>query len=283
LFDAEHDFHHHWHAHATVYWGEDYNGVRIRNVNAPLVTSNNGVAPDPITALLAPRPIAPDENIMQYENSGHLAGNLLAFSLDQHSYKRFGLSARYAHMNFKADVGDNVINPQSSYSNQGESARADWLSTNGFTMFGNLNLPYKIELSTQLDAYSGHPYNITTGTDNNGDGNFNDRPAYASVMGPGVYSTRFGLLTASTVNGDVPRNLGTMPGVIHLDMNMNRVFTLNPNDKDHPRTLTFNARSANLLNHTNVTAVETVLSSTLGQSLTAETARRVELGVRFSF
>jgi hypothetical protein len=57
-----------------------------------------------------------------------------------------------------------------------------------------------------------------------------------------------------------------------------------PNDKDHPRTLTFNARSANLLNHTNVTAVNTILSSgTLGQPLTAEAARRVELGVRFSF
>jgi hypothetical protein len=67
-------------------------------------------------------------------------------------------------------------------------------------------------------------------------------------------------------------------------MNLSRAFTFNPKDKDHPRTLTFNARSANLLNHTNVTAVNTVLSSSnLGQPLTAEAARRVELGVRFAF
>jgi hypothetical protein len=67
-------------------------------------------------------------------------------------------------------------------------------------------------------------------------------------------------------------------------MNLSRVFTINPKDKDHARTLTFNARSANLLNHTNVTAVNTVLSSSnLGQELTAEAARRVELGVRFAF
>ncbi len=86
------------------------------------------------------------------------------------------------------------------------------------------------------------------------------------------------------VNGNVPANLGTMPGVIHLDMNLSRAFTLNPKDKEHPRTLTFNARSANLLNHTNVTAVNTVVSSSaLGQSVAAQTARRVELGVRFSF
>jgi hypothetical protein len=130
----------------------------------------------------------------------------------------------------------------------------------------------------------GEPYNITTGTDANGDGNFNDRPSYASAPGPGVYSTRFGLLTTNAVNGDVPRNLGTAPTVMHLDTKVSRAFRLNPKDKNHARTLTFNARSANLLNHTNVTGVNTILSSsTLGKPLTAEAARRVELGVRFSF
>jgi hypothetical protein len=85
------------------------------------------------------------------------------------------------------------------------------------------------------------------------------------------------------VNGNVPRNLGTMPALVHLDMNLSRVFALN-RDKDHPRTLAFNARSINLLNHTNVTAVNTILSSgMLGQPITAETARRVELGTRFTF
>jgi hypothetical protein len=104
------------------------------------------------------------------------------------------------------------------------------------------------------------------------------------VEGSGVYSTRFGLLTTNTVNGDVPANLGTMPAVIHLDMNLSRALTLNPKNKDHPRTLIFDARSANLLNHTNVTAVNTVVSSSaLGQPVAAEAARRVELGVRFDF
>ncbi len=54
--------------------------------------------------------------------------------------------------------------------------------------------------------------------------------------------------------------------------------------KDRPLTLTLNARAANLLNHTNVTAVNTVLSSAaVGQSVAAEAARRVEFGARFSF
>jgi hypothetical protein len=54
--------------------------------------------------------------------------------------------------------------------------------------------------------------------------------------------------------------------------------------KRNPRTLTFSTRSENLLNHTNVTVVNTILSSgAVGQPVAAETARRVELGVRFAF
>jgi Carboxypeptidase regulatory-like domain len=284
-FTAEHEFPHQWHASTDAYWGEDYNRVRIRNINAPMVTSSVGAPADPTAALLAPRPIAPNENIFQYENSGHLGGEAVSASLSQHSYKRFGFSVWYSYKHFKGDGGNEPEpSPQSSYSNQGESARADWLRPDSGGMVGNLVLPFGFQLAGQFDASSGHPYNITTGTDNNGDGDFNDRPAYASAPGPGVYGTRHGLLTTNTVNGTIPRNLGTMPATTHLDMNLSRSFTLNPKDNDHPRTLTLNARSANLLNHTNVTAVNTIVSSgSLGQPLTAEPARRVELGIRFAF
>jgi hypothetical protein len=75
-----------------------------------------------------------------------------------------------------------------------------------------------------------------------------------------------------------------MPRTVHLDANLNRTIALNPRDKDHPRAITINARSANLLNHTNVTAVNSVLSSSaLGAPIAADTARRLELGARFSF
>jgi hypothetical protein len=145
-FNVEHDFLHHWHARGNLYWGEDYNVVRIRNINPPMVPNSVGMPPNPTAALLAPRPLAANENIMQYENSGHLAGNVVSFSQEQHSYKRFGLYARYAHMNFKTDAGTDT-SPQSSYSNRGESARVDWSSRNSATFLGNVNLFYKLELS----------------------------------------------------------------------------------------------------------------------------------------
>jgi hypothetical protein len=281
----EHEFPQHWHASLNLLYGTDWDTLLIRNINAPMVASSVGAAPDPIAALLAPRPIAPNENIFQYQNAGHLSGNVVSFNLDQHNYKRGGFSFYYRHFNFKSNTVDNGFDsPQSSYSQKGETGHVDWARVNYFTFSGNLLLPFKVELDTQFDGGDGGHFDVTTGTDNNGDGDFNDRPSYASAPGPGVYATRFGLLTNNTINGNVPRDIGTMPGPLHLDANLSRVFTLNPRDKESPRTVTLNARSANLLNHTNVTAVNSVLaSSNVGQPIAAETARRIELGVRFSF
>jgi Carboxypeptidase regulatory-like domain len=279
----EHDFPHHWHPSITYTFGDDWGILRSPNINAPLVASSIGIAPDPNTALLAPRPITPNENIMQYQNSGHSIGSALNGGLQQSSYKRFIFGMGYWYSHFWSDGGWNgAVTPQSTYNNKGEFARPDMMSSGGYA-YSDLKLPEKIELSTEFFVQYGTPYNITTGTDANGDGNFNDRPSYASAPGAGVYSTHYGLLTANTVNGDVPRNLGTMPAVLHSYMDLSRAFQLNPKNAQHPRTLTLNARSANLLNHTNVTAVETVLSPTLEQPLTSEAARRVELGVRFAF
>jgi hypothetical protein len=274
---------HHWNVHGWYLSVGTWGLVRLRNVNAPMVATSVGNAPNPTAALLSPRPITPNENIMQYENGGHYSGPLSGLGMSQDSYKRFGFSANYKYENVKSDGGDIIGTPQSSYSGRGEGSRVDWNHWNTFTFSGHAVLPYKVDLSTILDARSGSRYNIITGTDNNGDANFNDRPSFATAAGSGAYQTPFGLLTANTVNGNVPRNLGIMPAKIHLDANLSRAFILNPKDKEHLRTLTFNARSANLINHANVTAVNNVLSTALGQAITADTARRVELGVRFSF
>jgi Carboxypeptidase regulatory-like domain len=289
-FAVEHEFLHHWHLEGDFNYGANWSQIRAENINAPIVAATIGIAPDPIAALLAPRPIAPNENIFLYEKLAHMRGRFLVLHLRQNDYKRFGVSAFYVHMagvrsdgGFRGEDTSGAANPQSSYSEQGESSRVDWQTSGLFGLMGNVKLPLKAELSTELFASSGTPYNITTGTDANGDGDFNDRPSYAAGPGPGIYSTKSGLLTINTVNGNVPRNIGTMPGTVHLDTNLSRAFAL-PGSKEHPRTFTFSAQSANLLNHTNVTAVNTILSSgAVGQPVTADTARRVELSVRFDF
>jgi hypothetical protein len=281
-FDARvaHEFPHHWNAQIEYGFGAEWEGFRIININAPLVASGTGIPPNPTAALLAPRPLAANENIMQYQNYGHYRGAMYVASVKQNSYKRFNLNATYWYLNF---IG-NEQTPQSSYSDRGEAGRPDWMRRGGASVMGVVQLPYKVELAIQFSAMPGLPYNITTGTDSNGDGTFNDRPSYASASGTGVYNTPYGLMTTNTVNGNVPYNAGTMPGVINLDPNIRRTFTLNPKDKDHPKTLSFSARGANILNHTNVTTVNTIVSSgTVGQPIAAGPARRLELGARFEF
>lgn len=279
-----HEFPHHWMAEVSYGFGGQWEGLRILNINAPMVASCIGCSPDPTAALLAPRPLAANENIVQYENYGHNWGAVYSASLKQNGYKRFNFTANWWYLDFIGDSGDGKTQ-QSSYSDRGEATRPNWMRRGGVSGLGMVHLPFKVELDAQLSVVPGLPYNITTGTDANGDGSFNDRPSYASAPGPGVYSTPYGLMTVNTVNGDVPNNAGTMPGwVIHLDPNIRRSFTLNPKDKDHPLSLSFNARGSNVLNHTNVTGVNTVLSSgAVGQPNAAEPARRVELGVRFEF
>jgi hypothetical protein len=277
---VEHELPQHWHVQANLFDAQAWDTLRSRNINAPLV-SNSTVNP-----LLAPRPIAPGKNIFQFEQSGHLHGQVVFVGADQHSYKRFGIFVGYLYFNLKTDADSATLFPQSSYSDNGETARASWESSHRLFAIGQLNLPQKLSLTSQFDASSGNPYNVVTGIDNNGDGVFNDRPSLTTQEGTGTYPTPFGLLNTTGVNGSLGRNAGTMPALVHLDTNLSRTFELRSHGlaADRHQSLTLNVRSANLLNHTNVTTVGSVVGSpTFTQPLAAEAARRIEFGIRYTF
>jgi Carboxypeptidase regulatory-like domain len=277
---VEHELPQHWHAQANLFDAQAWGTLRSRNINAPLVDEGT------INPLLAPRPFAPGKNIFQFEQSGHLHGQVVFLGVDQHSYKRFGIFVGYLYFNLKTDADTATMFPQSSYSEQGETARASWESTHRLFAIGQLNLPAKLSFTSQFDASSGVPYNVVTGMDNNGDGVFNDRPSLTAQPGTGTYETPFGLLNTTGLHGSLGRNVGSMPALIHLDSNLSRTFELHSHGlaADRHQSITLNARSANLLNHTNVTTVGNVVGSpTFTQPLAAEAARRVEFGIRYTF
>src|SRR6202041_1827294 len=58
-----HEFPHHWHLQADLDYGAAWGWMRQTNINAPMVASSIGAPPDSLAALLAPRPIALNENI----------------------------------------------------------------------------------------------------------------------------------------------------------------------------------------------------------------------------
>src|ERR1700722_4447967 len=270
----------HWHVQANLFDGQAWGSLRSRNINAPLIADST------LNPLLAPRPLAPGRNIFQFEQSGHLHGQVVFVGADQHSYKRFGIFVGYLYFNLKTDADSATFFPQSSYSDRGETARASWESTHRLFAIGQLNLPAGLSLTSQFDASSGNPYDVITGMDNNGDGVFNDRPSLAAQQGTGTYQTPFGLLNTTGINGSLGRNAGTMPALIHLDMNLSRTFDLPSHglSSDKHQSFTLNARPPTLLNHTNVTNVGNVVGSpTFTQPLAAEAARRVEFGIRYTF
>ena len=81
--------------------------------------------------------------------------------------------------------------------------RLGWCGENEWNFFGNVtfNLPEKVQLTGDFNGGADSRYNITTGFDNNGDGDFNDRPQYAAPGTPGAVATPYGLLVASGGTG----------------------------------------------------------------------------------
>ena len=264
-----------WDVQGTFYWLRGWNFARSPNVNSPLNGLPNG-----------PRPGAANLNVLQVQNSGSMKGDIEFVSVNQHKLKWIGFFLGYARVDLRDDVDNDIfLAPQSAATNAGEYSRRSFSDQHQIFGSGNLHLPGKIEVDSNYFVGSGRPFNITTGFDNNGDGNFNDRPTYARAGSSGAVQTQYGLLTATGGTGVVPRNTGSMPFRVNLDANVSRSFTLTPHAaKESLQTLAVNIRSANLINHTNVTQVGGVLGSPLfGRAYQAQSGRRVEVGVRYSF
>jgi hypothetical protein len=274
-----------WNLSADFYLARIWNSARTENINSPLNGSPTG-----------PRPIAPDVDILQMQNSGQGRANVQFFGLEQHKLKRVQFFLGGVHVDLVDDTNDDELStPQSSYSDAGEFARRSGNPL--WNVFGNatFKLPAKFDWSFNMHGGGGATYNITTGGDNNGDGDFNDRPQYAAGgtplcsvnpnASPCGYTTPWGELVNSGGIGSLSRNRGVMPWQVYLDTNLQRAFQLTHNAKaDHPQMLTVNIRSANVLNHMNVTSVGGVLGSPeFGEAYAADNGRRVEAGLRYTF
>ena len=266
---------HGWNLSGDYYIGRIWNDSRSVNVNSPL----NGLP-------TGPRPGTANTDVLQIQPSGQGMANVEFAGVEQHTLKYAQFFFGGVRVNLVDDTDDSALTgPQSAFTDVGEFAHRS--NQPVWNVFGNatFTLPQKVQLSGDLNAGGDRHYNITTGFDNNGDGNFNDRPEYAAPGVPGAVQTPFGLLVATGGTGVFPRNKGVLPWTFHLDTNIQRAFTLTRNAKaEHQQMLTVNIRSSNLLNHTNVTSVGGVFNSPLfGVPYAADNGRRVEAGLRYSF
>jgi hypothetical protein len=105
--------------------------------------------------------------------------------------------------------------------------RAGFAVRNRLNLIGTVPLPFLISASPFLVAQSGSPYNITTGIDNNQDGLFDDRPAFAN-------GTSGNCLQASSFNQETTAQTGFNPGEKYTEIPVNYCTG--------PASVTFNLR-----------------------------------------
>jgi hypothetical protein len=97
---------------------------------------------------------------------------------------------------------------------------------------GTIALKYGFRASPFIVANSGSPFNITTGTDLNGDSIFNDRPALASAATlPGnLRETPWGNFDVAPGANDprIPAYFGTSPALYTLNLRLSKTFGIGP-------------------------------------------------------
>ena len=97
---------------------------------------------------------------------------------------------------------------------------------------GSISLPRNFRVSPFIVANSGAPFNITTGTDLNGDSIFNDRPAFATAatVAESLHVTPWGNFDSSPAPGEarIPMNFGTSPSQFTVNLRLSKTFGIGP-------------------------------------------------------
>ena len=140
---------------------------------------------------------------------------------------------------------------------------------------GSVPLPWHFNVSGFLSANTAPPFNILLGQDLNGDGIFNDRPAFATdLTRPSVVHTQWGTFDTDPLPAQrvIPYNYGRAPGSITTQLLLSRAFSFGPEQQHRPGakgpsprkyTLTFTAIGSNVLNHPNLAPPNPTLGSPL--------------------
>jgi uncharacterized membrane protein YgcG len=188
--------------------------LRSRNINAPV----NGVRPFGTAA----------GNIYEYESSGRFNQNQLIVSVNNRFSQRLTMFVSYTYNRARSDTDGAQSFPVNQYDVSTEYGRSAQDIRHRFTIFGSINqLPWDIRLNPMITAYSGRPFNITTGRDTNGDTLFTERPAFANDLSkPGVVITPFGAFDPNPAAGQplIPRNFGNGPTFFSVNLRASKTF-----------------------------------------------------------
>ncbi|MCI0627768.1 MAG: carboxypeptidase regulatory-like domain-containing protein [Acidobacteria bacterium] len=219
--------------------------LRSRNLNAP--QPGNGLRPLPLAG-----------NTNQYESSA--SSREQTFTVNLRSRWKLGdLSAQYRYLRAYGDTEGAGFLPVDNFNLHPEWGRLAEDRRHRLQLASTARLPRGFRLGLISSLSSGGPFDITTGADDNGDTEVNDRPA----------GTR--------------RNSGHGPGFAKLDVRLGKEWVL-PKVDGRKLQLETVAEAFNVFNRVNLgNFVGNLSSPFFSQATSALDARRLQLSVRFRF
>ncbi len=284
------------------------------NVNAPLPGTFNPDNPSSGT-----RPLGDVGNIYQYQSDALYKENQVITNFRLRPSAKIALFGFYALGFAKSNTAGPSSFPMDQYNLNSSFGRSADDVRHRMLLAGSVTLPFGFSVSPFLIVHSGSPFDISTGTDLNGDSIFNDRPAFATNSSrPSVVLTRFGAFDTAPQAGQViiPPNYALSPAQITINGRVSKTFTFGAKevaDSSNPDApsehaivamihgtaaastgyaLTFSVAARNVLNYVNVGLPVGTLGSPFfgqGSSLAGlpfsspSSNRRFDLQVQFAF
>jgi hypothetical protein len=173
------------------------------------------------------RPLAQygTDNIYQYNSEAIFKQSQLVTNVQVRLSHKLSLIGYYALGYANSDTGGPSSSPSNQYDLHQDYGRASFDTRNRLFLSGSALLAHNIRISPFVLANSGVPFNITTGTDNNGDSYFNDRPAFAA-HGPGAVTNQYGSFNLNPTPGErvIPINYGKGPASVTVNLRLSKTF-----------------------------------------------------------
>lgn len=227
---------------AFYIWSRNLHVLRSRNINAPIcptastcpvVTDEN---PDVLNNL---RPDPNAGNIYQYESSGTIEQQQLILNFRATVNPKISLFGNYRLGFAEGDTdggggfggffgGGAGGFPAYSYDLSGEYGRSAFDIRHNVVLGGSITAPWDIRLNPFIIFRSGTPFNITRGTDTNGDSIFNERPTYSELsqacIRRGLSYDFCDISDIADPNEIIPRNYGRGPSFFNVSLGISKNF-----------------------------------------------------------
>lgn len=161
------------------------------------------------------RPFPALGNIYEYESSGRTSQNQIIFNFRSLINPKYSFFGNYRLGFANGDTDGVGTFPAYTWDLSGEYGRSSFDLRHSFIFGGNVTLPWNVTMNPFVIATSGRPFNITLGTDPNGDFLLTERPTFAQLAarcGELGITESYCSIGSHDPNEIVPRNYGQGPG-----------------------------------------------------------------------